>query len=122
MVFVAQNVQALIETLTNCQVRTPLSYLILAQIAIFVPLAMIRRIQKLSSFALIADLFILLGLAYLYYYDFLTLATQGIGNVEWVINEKNFGLLIGTAVFTYEGVGLGKVKIIRIKKKTDFKE
>ncbi|CAO3617315.1 unnamed protein product [Cunninghamella echinulata] len=106
MVFVAQNVQALIETLTNCQVRTPLSYLILAQIAIFVPLAMIRRIQKLSSFALIADLFILLGLAYLYYYDFLTLATQGVGNVEWVINEKNFGLLIGTAVFTYEGVGL----------------
>ncbi|CAO3626761.1 unnamed protein product [Cunninghamella blakesleeana] len=106
MVFVAQNVQALIETLSNCEVRTPIPYLILAQIAVFVPLAMIRKIQKLSSFALIADLFILLGLIYLYYYDFLILTTQGIGNVEWIINEKNFGLLIGTAIFTYEGVGL----------------
>ncbi|KAI8334976.1 transmembrane amino acid transporter protein-domain-containing protein [Chlamydoabsidia padenii] len=106
MVFVAQNLQSLIETLSKCEIRMPMSYLILGQIAVFVPLAMIRKIQKLSAFALIADVFILLGLIYLYYYDFLTLATQGIGNVEWVINAKSFPMFIGTAVFTYEGVGL----------------
>lgn len=107
MVFVSQNVQALIESLSQCSIRVPLSYLILGQIAIFVPLAMIRKIQKLSSFALIADLFILIGLVYLYYYDFLTLASQGVADVEWVINYKSFPMFIGTAVFTYEGVGLG---------------
>ncbi|KAL0139470.1 transmembrane amino acid transporter protein-domain-containing protein [Mucor lusitanicus] len=106
MVFVAQNVQALIESVSQCDLRVPLSYLILGQIAIFVPLAMIRKIQKLSAFALIADLFILVGLVYLYYYDFLTLASQGVADVEWVINYKSFPMFIGTAVFTYEGVGL----------------
>ncbi|KAI8144235.1 transmembrane amino acid transporter protein-domain-containing protein [Fennellomyces sp. T-0311] len=106
MVFVSQNVQALIEALSNCDIRVPLPYLILGQVAIFVPIAMIRKIQKLSSFALIADLFILIGLVYLYYYDFLMLATHGIGNVEWIINAKSFPMFIGTAVFTYEGVGL----------------
>lgn len=110
MVFVAQNVQALIESVSQCDLRVPLSYLILGQIAIFVPLAMIRKIQKLSAFALIADLFILIGLIYLYYFDFLILSNYGIADVEWVINTKSFPMFIGTAVFTYEGVGLGKVK------------
>ncbi|KAI9487222.1 MAG: transmembrane amino acid transporter protein-domain-containing protein [Benjaminiella poitrasii] len=106
MVFVAQNVQALIESVSQCDLQISLSYLILAQILIFVPLAMIRKIQKLSAFALIADVFILIGLVYLYYYDFLTLSSQGIADVEWVINYKSFPMFIGTAVFTYEGVGL----------------
>ncbi|KAG0809053.1 hypothetical protein G6F26_000249 [Rhizopus arrhizus] len=104
MVFVAQNVQALIESISNCQFQTPLSYLILGQIAIFVPLAMIRKIQKLSAFALVADLFILVGLIYLYYYDFFILAHQGVADVEWMINYTSFPMFIGTAVFTYEGV------------------
>ena len=106
MVFVAQNVQALIEALSNCEVHVPLPYLILGEVAVFVPIAMIRKIQKLSSSALIADIFIMLGLLYLYYYDFLTLATHGVGNVEWIINPQSFPMFIGTAVFTYEGVGL----------------
>ncbi|KAI8344933.1 transmembrane amino acid transporter protein-domain-containing protein [Blakeslea trispora] len=106
MVFVAQNLQALIEAVSNCKTNIPLHYLILVQIAVFVPLAMIRKIQKLSVFALIADAFILIGLSYLYYYDFLTLALEGVGKVEWIINPASFPMFIGTAVFTFEGVGL----------------
>ena len=106
MVFVAQNLQALVESVYHCEVNVPLPYLILGQIIIFVPLAMIRKIQKLSVFALIADLFILIGLIYLYYYDFLVLATHGVGDVIWSINSSSFATFIGTAVFTYEGVGL----------------
>ncbi|ORE03621.1 hypothetical protein BCV72DRAFT_251751 [Rhizopus microsporus var. microsporus] len=90
----AQNVQALIESVSQCQLQVPLSYLILAQIAVFVPLAMIRRIQKLSAFALIADLFILIGLVYLYYYDFFTLSQHGIADVEWTINYASFPMFI----------------------------
>ncbi|OBZ85126.1 Vacuolar amino acid transporter 3 [Choanephora cucurbitarum] len=106
MVFVAQNLQALIEAISNCKTNIPLHYLILVQIAVFVPLAMIRKIQKLSVFALIADAFILIGLSYLYYYDFLTLALEGVANVEWIVNPASFPMFIGTAVFTFEGVGL----------------
>ncbi|KAI8967884.1 transmembrane amino acid transporter protein-domain-containing protein [Mycotypha africana] len=106
MVFVAQSVQALIQAITDCQKSVSLAYLILAQVAIFVPMAMIRKIQKLSIFALIADAFILLGLAYLYYYDAYVLIMEGVGNVEWIVNVSSFPMFIGTAVFTFEGVGL----------------
>jgi proton-coupled amino acid transporter len=108
MVFVAQSLQAMVKAITHCQTDIPLEYLIIGQVAIFVPLAIIRKIQKLSIFALIADAFILVGLVYLYYYDFFTLALNGIGNVEWIINTSSFPMFIGTAVFTFEGVGLSK--------------
>lgn len=106
MVFVAQSLQALVEAISNCKTDIPLHYLIIVQILMFVPLAMIRKIQKLSVFALIADAFILIGLVYLYYYDFLTLFVEGVGRVQWIINESSFPMFIGTAVFTFEGVGL----------------
>lgn len=107
MVFVSQNVQALVMSLSNCNIEIPIPYLIAAQLFIFVPLAMIRKIAKLSVFALIADVFILIGLLYLYYFEFLTLAKVGIGKVA-LFNPADFALFIGTAVFTYEGVGLSK--------------
>ena len=108
MVFVAQNAHAFIMSVTNCKTDIAMHWLILGQLFIFVPLAMIRKIQKLSVFALIADVFILLGLCYLYYYDSFVLITKGVGNVEWIINPTSFPLFVGTAVFTFEGIGLGK--------------
>lgn len=108
MVFVAQSIQAMVQAITHCETTIPLQYLILGQVAIYVPLAMIRKIQKLSFTALIADAFILIGLMYLYYYDTFTLALKGVGNVEWIINPSSFPMFIGTAVFTFEGVGLSK--------------
>lgn len=104
MVFVAQNAQVLL--LTAFKLKCPLYYLILGQVAIYVPLGMVRKIQKLSFFALIADVFILLGLSYIYYYDIYILTTEGVGKVEWVINSSSFPMFIGTSVFTFEGVGL----------------
>jgi proton-coupled amino acid transporter len=107
MVFVAQNAHAFIMSVSNCKKDIGLHWLILGQLFIFVPLAMIRKIQKLSVFALIADVFILIGLSYLYYYDAFVLVTKGFGNVEWFINPTSFPLFVGTAVFTFEGIGLG---------------
>ncbi|KAI8986434.1 transmembrane amino acid transporter protein-domain-containing protein [Pilobolus umbonatus] len=106
MVFVAQSLQSLVLSVTNCEKNISLYYLIFVQIGLFVPLAMIRKIQKLSVFALIADAFILLGLSYLYYYDIWTLTVKGVGQIEWFINPSSFPMFIGTAVFTFEGVGL----------------
>lgn len=55
---------------------------------------MIRNIQKLSSIALIADVFILAGLAYIFGSEFKTIAKNGIGDVK-LFNSKDFPLLIG---------------------------
>ncbi|RUS13363.1 transmembrane amino acid transporter protein-domain-containing protein [Endogone sp. FLAS-F59071] len=111
MVFVSQNVQALVMSLSHCRIEIPIPYLIIGQLFVFVPLAMIRKIAKLSVFALIADVFILVGLLYLYYFEFLTLAKVGIGKVA-LFNPTDFALFIGTAVFTYEGVGLSKFSCV----------
>lgn len=106
MSFVAENLQSLILTFSKCRVSIPLHVLILAQCFVFIPLAMIRKIQRLSVFALIADVFIVIGLMYLYYYDFYTLATSGVADISFFSAER-FPLFIGTTIFTYEGIGLG---------------
>ncbi|KAK9478340.1 transmembrane amino acid transporter protein-domain-containing protein [Lipomyces japonicus] len=104
-VFTSENLQAFILAITDCQVFVPVRYLIFAQMAVFVPLAMVRNISKLSVSALIADFFILLGLAYVYFWDGKVLIERGISNVT-AFNSKDWTLFIGTAIFTFEGIGL----------------
>lgn len=105
MIFVAENLQSLVLAFSKCRVLIPMHLLILAQSFAFIPLAMIRKIQRLSVFALIADVFIVIGLAYLFYYDLKELVMIGPVHVElW--NPVHFPLFIGTAAFTYEGIGL----------------
>ncbi|KAI7846675.1 transmembrane amino acid transporter protein-domain-containing protein [Circinella umbellata] len=82
MVFVAENLQSLILAFSKC------------------------RIQRLSIFALIADVFIVIGLLYLFYYDLKELVTIGVGDVTMFWNPIHFPLFIGTVAFTYEGIGL----------------
>ncbi|KAI7846674.1 transmembrane amino acid transporter protein-domain-containing protein [Circinella umbellata] len=106
MVFVAENLQSLILAFSKCRVLLPMHLLILAQSFAFIPLAMIRKIQRLSIFALIADVFIVIGLLYLFYYDLKELVTIGVGDVTMFWNPIHFPLFIGTVAFTYEGIGL----------------
>ncbi|KAI8060102.1 transmembrane amino acid transporter protein-domain-containing protein [Gongronella butleri] len=106
MVFVAENLQALVLTFSKCQLLIPMHLLILAQSFAFIPLAMIRKIQRLSVFALIADVFIVIGLAYIFYYDIKVLAADGIADSVMLWNTTYFPLFLGTAAFTYEGIGL----------------
>ena len=80
-------------------------WLILMQLIIFLPFSMIRDMAKLGGTALVADFFIMLGLVYLYYYDIFTLSTKGIADVV-AFNPSSWTLFIGTAIFTFEGIGL----------------
>lgn len=104
-VFVAQNLQAFILGVTKCQHFVPISWLILLQALIFLPLSLVRRIAKLSSTALIADAFILFGIIYLFQFEINKVLDHGLSDVV-MFNSKSFPLFIGTAVFTFEGIGL----------------
>lgn len=80
---------------------------IFAQVLIFVPLSLTRNIAKLSGTALIADVFILLGLVYVYYYSIYHIAVNGIASDTMLMfNKADWSLFIGTAIFTFEGIGL----------------
>lgn len=46
---------------TDCKTFIPTRWMIFAELAIFLPLAMVRDLAKLSGTALVADAFILIG-------------------------------------------------------------
>ncbi|KAI1300735.1 neutral amino acid transporter [Mortierella claussenii] len=80
-------------------------------IAIFfvglVPFTMVRNIGKLGFSTLVADLCIIVGLIYLYTYDIKELViNQGSPTPLRLFNSDDFGIFIGTAVFSYEGIGM----------------
>ncbi|OOQ88375.1 Vacuolar amino acid transporter 3 [Penicillium brasilianum] len=106
IVFVSQNLQAFVLAVSKCKSFIDIKYLVLLQLVFFLPLSLIRDIGKLGFTALIADAFILLGLLYIYYYDARTLiGNGGISDIK-AFNPSTWSMFIGTAIFTYEGVGL----------------
>ncbi|RCI07682.1 hypothetical protein L249_5735 [Ophiocordyceps polyrhachis-furcata BCC 54312] len=104
-VFTAENLQAFIRAVSDCRTTISIPILILMQTLIFLPFSLLRDIGKLGFTALIADAFILIGLAYLFYYDVLTLSKFGLADII-MFNDKDWTLFIGTAIFTFEGIGL----------------
>ncbi|KAM3530749.1 hypothetical protein NHJ13051_001189 [Beauveria bassiana] len=104
-VFTSENLQAFIKAVSDCKTSISIPHLILMQTVIFLPFSLLRDIEKLAFTALIADAFILIGLGYLFYYDVLTLATDGIADII-MFNKRDWTLFIGTAIFTFEGIGL----------------
>jgi proton-coupled amino acid transporter len=61
------------------------------QLIIFLPMALIRNLAKLSTTVLVADVFILTGLIYIFGSEFGFIAQRGIAKVE-LFNPKDFPL------------------------------
>ncbi|KAI0685968.1 transmembrane amino acid transporter protein-domain-containing protein [Cytidiella melzeri] len=105
IIFVSENLSAFVTAVTNCVTTLGIQYFILLQMVIFLPLALIRNLAKLSTTALVADVFILAGLIYIFGSEAGIMAERGHAHVE-LFNAKDWPLLIGTAVFSFEGIGL----------------
>ena len=105
IVFTSENLRAFILAVTHCRYVMDIKWLIIMQMIVFLPFSLLRDIGKLGFTALVADAFILIGLAYLLYYDILTLSTNGLADII-TFNRKDWTLFIGTAIFTFEGIGL----------------
>lgn len=106
IVFVSENLRAFLLAVSKCAIDIDIKYMILIQMLIFLPLSLYRNINKIQKFALVADVFILLGILYLWYYDIFTLSAQnGVSDIV-AFNGRDWTLFIGTAIFTFEGVGL----------------
>ncbi|PKS05288.1 hypothetical protein jhhlp_008660 [Lomentospora prolificans] len=105
IVFTSENLRAVIMAVSDCKTHVPITWLIVLQMIIFLPFSLLRDLGKLGFTALIADAFILIGLAYLLYYDILTLNANGVADIIQ-FNKNDWTLFIGTAIFTFEGIGL----------------
>nr|OQO17291.1 hypothetical protein B0A51_15718 [Rachicladosporium sp. CCFEE 5018] len=107
MIFTAENLYSFLRAVTHRR-NLPLDIpgLIAIQLVVLVPLGLIRNISKLGGAALLADLFIMIGLTYIWYYDIHSLAKYGINESVQLFNPDSFTLTIGSAIFTFEGIGL----------------
>ncbi|KAK2752351.1 neutral amino acid transporter [Onygenales sp. PD_40] len=106
IVFVSTNLRAFALAVSKCKAVIDIKWMILIQLVIFIPLSFIRDIGKLGFTALVADVFILLGIIYLYAFDIHTIVDNGGPADIKHFNANSWTLFIGTAIFTYEGVGL----------------
>jgi proton-coupled amino acid transporter len=106
IIFAAENLYSFLQAVVHGSSPLSITSLIGIQLLLLVPLAFIRNISKLGGAALLADVFILLGLGYIYYYDISTLAKNHINPTVQLFNPRDFTLTIGSAIFTFEGIGL----------------
>ncbi|KAK7754431.1 hypothetical protein SLS62_003726, partial [Diatrype stigma] len=111
IVFVAENVTSfLIAVFRRGEegAESPLSTmaLVLLQVLALIPLSFVRNIAKLGPAALVADICILLGVGYIYYYDVAHLASDGMHPTVVLFNPDSYTLTVGAAIFTFEGIGL----------------
>lgn len=108
LIFTAENLWAFLDAVTegdrNLIIGVPA--LIGLQVIALVPLALIRNISKLGPVALIADAFILIGIVYIWWFDTATLTRVGMEPSVRLFNPSDFPLTIGSAIFTFEGIGL----------------
>nr|KAE8926204.1 hypothetical protein PF009_g23603 [Phytophthora fragariae] len=103
VIFVAQNMAEVLDFWGHA---VDTSTLILLQIAVYIPLSWIRYISYFSISNLIADVFILYGLAFILGNSFWLLATQGPAKDVELFNQQDYPVFIGTSIFTFEGIGL----------------
>ncbi|KAK2011898.1 transmembrane amino acid transporter [Colletotrichum eremochloae] len=106
LVFVADNWFSFLQAVTNGANPLGSTALIALQALVIVPLAFIRNISKLGPAALVADVFIVVGVAYIWWYDISALATRGMDPTVRLFNPTSYTLTIGASIFTFEGIGL----------------
>ncbi|KAF8944880.1 neutral amino acid transporter [Haplosporangium gracile] len=107
LIFVAENVDAIVQTFTKCTFHgIQEKVYIFIPLLILIPLVLIRKMEILSLPSMLANFFIIFGIVYLWYYSIHNLAVEGPGPNIDLFNKNDFALLIGTIVFSFEGIGL----------------
>jgi amino acid permease len=107
-IFVSGNLVNVVDVLSNCASNIEQQYYVWFPLIILIPFSMVRHIAKLSFTAIAADVLILFGLICVLYFTASTLSANGVGPNVAAVNPENFGLMIGTATFSFEGIGLSK--------------
>ena len=109
-IFVSQAVGQAGNWLLNCAGADLLAgpwpaALCLLQLAVYVPLSLVRPLSRLAAAMLVADALLVACLAYLYAVQAARVARAGPAAVPWLIGPSPLSF-VGTAAYVFEGVGL----------------
>jgi amino acid permease len=114
-IFVSGNLVSVADVLSKCTAGIDQKYYIWIPLIILTPLALVRHIARLSFTAIIADILILFGLICTLYFTANHLSNFGVGPNVAAVNPTNFALMIGTATFSFEGIGLSKYRLLSVR-------
>ncbi|KAJ2389604.1 hypothetical protein GGI05_003452 [Coemansia sp. RSA 2603] len=118
-IFVAQNWRNVFNTLSGCHLQLPMQFWVLVQMLVFIPLALIRQIRYFAPVALVANVLIIASLGYLLGFDLWAIVSNGPAPIV-NYNPERFPLLVGTAVYSFEGVTLVIPILDSLKEKREF--
>ncbi|CAO3644143.1 unnamed protein product [Cunninghamella blakesleeana] len=105
-IFVSGNFYSVANVLSECRNFIEQKNYIWFPLILLIPLSLIRHMARLSFCAIAADILILFGLIVIIYYTSDQLYNHGVGPNIIAVNSVDFGLTIGTATFSFEGIGL----------------
>ncbi|KAL0095500.1 transmembrane amino acid transporter protein-domain-containing protein [Phycomyces blakesleeanus] len=120
MIFISTNIGIAIDTLTECHAAFDSKYIIWMAILVIIPMTWIRKIGRLSWIVIIADTCILFCLIVVLYYCSDKIAREGAGPNIIMMNSNDFALMIGTAVFAFEGIAMVVPIVEGMKKPEKF--
>ncbi|KNE70312.1 hypothetical protein AMAG_14459 [Allomyces macrogynus ATCC 38327] len=107
IIFIAQNAQSLIAQVSGGVYQVSMTTLIAVQTVLYIPLALVRRIKNFAILSLAGDVCIVFGLGAVCYVAIRKMIADGHVATDIVqFNPDSFALYIGTACYTFEGVGL----------------
>lgn len=107
-IFIVQNVIEAVRVISHDTVHLSPRLVFILLMILLTPLVLIRNIAKLSPTALISDALIIAGLVVLLCYDgaeIVTSPTHTGPDIHWLFNPVSYTTFIGTAVYSYEGIG-----------------
>ncbi|KAG1051084.1 hypothetical protein G6F43_006687 [Rhizopus delemar] len=106
LIFISENIGIVVNTVNNCHAPFEAKYYIWIVLAVVIPICWVRKIARLSYVAIVADIFIAFGLICILYFTSSQIAQHGVGHNLIMVNNQDFALMIGTAVFSFEGIGM----------------
>ncbi|KNE62453.1 hypothetical protein AMAG_07669 [Allomyces macrogynus ATCC 38327] len=107
VLFVANNMVEFLHRVSGGTIQVAQLTIVFVQIGLYMFMAQIRRIEGFAAFSLVGTAFVAFGLIVIAYYSIDNIVSMG-GVAKDVVqfNPDRFSLFIGTAVYTFEGIGL----------------
>ncbi|OBA20975.1 hypothetical protein METBIDRAFT_78080 [Metschnikowia bicuspidata var. bicuspidata NRRL YB-4993] len=110
IVFTAENLRAFLVNVSSYETADwNIVWFIALEACVLTPLSLVRDITRLSLLALLANVFIMVGLVTIVCFTAMELLGNSLQpgpGVHYLFNKDEFSLFVGVAIFAFEGIGL----------------